>query len=193
MSWTVLAAEAAAPERTRAEKLQAEVKKLKEQLKDQEGRRAPADWAAEAQRTRADALEAEVAELRRTVAELQGQDAERSRAAEEKLRLQEQVRLMEEERQRFQDEREDWKREREGLQMEIARATKLREELRKRDSDLDELQEANRDLIAAKRELAAERDTLLERLETEQQMIMERVEKLELERAAAVAAAGKRR
>eukprot|EP00445_Apocalathium_hangoei_P009872 CAMPEP_0203872936 /NCGR_PEP_ID=MMETSP0359-20131031/19495_1 /ASSEMBLY_ACC=CAM_ASM_000338 /TAXON_ID=268821 /ORGANISM="Scrippsiella Hangoei, Strain SHTV-5" /LENGTH=259 /DNA_ID=CAMNT_0050791627 /DNA_START=80 /DNA_END=859 /DNA_ORIENTATION=+ len=183
VTWEVLAAEAAASERSRANSLQKQVKALQAQLKEREASagddQGHAEAASEAAR-RVVALEAEVEALRRSSSEATAAlEAERKLREEGSREAEEGRRQVEEERRKRLDERDSWEKEREALRADASRATWLDQELEKSREEFRSSRQAHKALEADFEALGRERDVLLERLEVEQAEIMARVAKLE--------------
>mmetsp|Transcript_46758 Transcript_46758/g.138139 ORF Transcript_46758/g.138139 Transcript_46758/m.138139 type:complete len:260 (-) Transcript_46758:16-795(-) len=192
VTWAVLQAEAAAPERSRANALEAEVRRLKAQLRErEEGAEGVQARALEEAELRRQALERELAAARQAASDAAAaREQQRQSLEEERSRFEEERQLFDEERLRWQAERGEhlaaegrWQEERGSLQAEAAQLPKLRGDLEQSRGDLDKLRLAFKELQGELKGLGEERDHLLHRLETEQAEMMARVEKLEAKRS----------
>jgi len=181
ITWPVLEAEAAAPERSRGNALDREVKSLKAELKAckqdvsrlrEDAGSAQAQALEEAEQQRRE-LERELAALRQAKADV---DAAR---AEDERRFDEERRRWEEQRSRFLEDGRQWEEERQAQQAQSKQLGRVLAELEQSKVDHGELRVSYKDLQEQMRALGMERDVLLERLETEQAEMMARVEKLE--------------
>lgn len=173
-SWTALAVEIAAPEKSRANVLEKELKSVRALLKQlEEGAKDAGTREADEQR-RAAELEARLEDSERQRRELEAElQAARQAAAEA-------TSSRDEQRRRFEIEQREWQEERAALKEEASRCFDLRRELEKRNVDLGDLRKAYNKLVEESKAVGEERDQLMQRLEVEQAEMMKRVEQLEM-------------
>lgn len=174
-------AEAAAPERSRANALQKEVKHLQELLKERDSasQAVQLDDAAAAA-LRVAALEAEVETLRRARAEADERLAEERRQRQKDAAKVEEERLKcEADRRAWCEERDGWEKQRAVLQTGNSRLEWLGQELDKRTEELRASRQAEKVVRTDLAAMTLERDQLLQRLEVEQAEMMARVAQLE--------------